>query len=59
MGTSKSPECAPSGPEKKAPVCEECDREMHPFAAEGHAGWACDGCGWSFDTDAPDGVKIW
>lgn len=38
----------------KPPMCEECDEEMHPFA--GHEGvdyvegFACDQCGWSFDT---------
>lgn len=38
----------------KPPMCEECDEEMHEFAgAEGTdwvEGFACDQCGWSFDT---------
>lgn len=41
------------------PTCEECDLPMHPFAADGHEGWGCDGCGWSFDTVAPEGQKAW
>lgn len=35
------------------PMCEECDIEMHPFAAQvadRHiSGYGCDGCGWSSD----------
>ncbi len=40
--------------ENGRPMCEECDEEMHPFAAqEGRyfvEGFGCDSCGWSFDT---------
>jgi len=33
-------------------MCEECDLPMYPFAViGGPAGYSCDGCGWSFDTD--------
>lgn len=37
----------------QAPVCEECDIEMHPFAFGGTEGWACAGCGWSVDNEWP------
>lgn len=37
------------------PICEECDLEMHRFGADtrdGYVeGWACQGCGWSFDDE--------
>ena len=36
------------------PMCEECDIEMHPFAFDGAEGFACGGCGWSFDTSEED-----
>ncbi len=36
---------------EEIPICEECDRSMNPFAFENISGWACDGCGWSFDDE--------
>lgn len=37
------------------PICEECDIPMHRFGTEtknGYVeGWACQGCGWSFDDE--------
>lgn len=37
-------------------MCEECDIEMHPFAeVGGESGYACSGCGWSFDNESDSG----
>ena len=45
----------PEETESKRPVCEECDKEMYPFAADVNGrmveGWGCDYCGWSFDDE--------
>jgi hypothetical protein len=41
-----------------APMCEECDLEMHPFAFDGTEGYACMGCGWSFDTTEPEEAPV-
>jgi len=38
-----------------APICQECDVQMNPYSGrEGDwevAGYSCDTCGWSDDTD--------
>lgn len=44
------------------PICEDCDLEMAPFAAqEGDRwveGYGCIGCGWSFDTNTDDDPDV-
>ncbi|VTU43087.1 hypothetical protein H6P1_00472 (plasmid) [Variovorax sp. PBL-H6] len=38
------------------PICDECDLEMNPYSGRSGrtnvAGYACAGCGWSFDTSS-------
>lgn len=38
----------------EAPICEECDQEMHRCQdpVTNKIGWGCDGCGWSYDDEA-------
>lgn len=38
-------------PPAPAPICEECDEEMHRHTDPntGKGGWGCDTCGWSED----------
>ena len=38
-------------PKVEAPMCEECDVEMHRYAVGNVEGWSCDLCGWSWDDD--------
>lgn len=35
-------------------ICEECGDLMRQFSFEAISGWACSGCGWSYDDEDSD-----